>query len=99
MPRQRDDLYAALHAVFVSPNECDSNCEAANLVDGLFAAARSARAVALAITPAAAPGHDESGGTVISLTEAVMGITAGLHRIAEAVGDLADAVREHRTPS
>jgi hypothetical protein len=96
MPRQTDNLYAALHAVLVSPNECDSNGESANLVDGLFAAARSARAVALAITPEAAPGHDESGGTVLSLTEAVMGITAGLHRIAESIGDLAEAVREHR---
>jgi hypothetical protein len=35
------DLKAALYDVFVSPNEMDSNMEAANIVDGLFAIARA----------------------------------------------------------
>ena len=35
------DLRAALSDVFVSPNEMDSNMEAANIVDGLFAIARA----------------------------------------------------------
>lgn len=53
------------------------------------------RMVANAITPrAAAPGHDEPGGTVESLTEAVMGVTAGLCRIAAALHDLAEAICE-----
>lgn len=39
-------------------------------------------------------GHDESGGTVGSLTEAVMGMTAGLFSIADSIRDLAEAVRE-----
>ena len=34
-------LAKALSAVFVSPNESDSNGEAANVVDGLYAIARS----------------------------------------------------------
>lgn len=41
-------------------------------------------------------GHDAAGGLVISLTEAVMGVTAGLMKIAAAISDLADAVREHK---
>jgi hypothetical protein len=42
-------LAEALHQVFISPNECDSNLEAANVVDGLFAVARGLRAIAQAI--------------------------------------------------
>lgn len=53
------------------------------------------RMVAHAITPRdAAPGHDATGGNVASLTEAVMGVTAGLCRIADAIEQLAEAVRE-----
>ncbi len=37
-----------------------------------------------------------AGGTVGSLTEAVMGVTAGLVAIATAIHDLADAVRENK---
>ena len=44
----------------------------------------------------ASPGHDENGGRVGCLTEAVMGVTAGLCRIADAIGDLAEAVRERK---
>ena len=47
--------------------------------------------LAKAITPAnASPGHDEFGNHVSSLTEAVMGIVSGLHKIAEAIEHLAD---------
>ncbi len=50
--------------------------------------------LAHAITPCAVAGHDDAGGHVESLTEAVMGNTAGLMAIAEAIGDLATAFRE-----
>lgn len=51
-----------------------------------------------AITPISAlPGNDAAGGTVNSLTEAVMGVTAGLVRIADAISDLAEAVRERES--
>jgi pyruvate/oxaloacetate carboxyltransferase len=54
-----------------------------------------AKRIANAITPLnAAPGHDATGGTVDSLTEAVMGVTAGLQAIASAIESLAEAVRE-----
>jgi len=49
---------------------------------------RALNKLGYAITPDAFPGHDEAGGTVASLTEAVMGITAGLFAVAE-------AIREH----
>ncbi len=46
------------------------------------------RAAAEAITPSgAAPGRDESGGYVSSLTEAVMSVSSGLHAIADAIRD------------
>ncbi|TXH51882.1 MAG: hypothetical protein E6Q97_17540 [Desulfurellales bacterium] len=46
--------------------------------------------IAQAISADAAPGTDETGGHVNSLTEAVMGVTAGLCKIAEAIEYLAD---------
>ncbi len=39
-----------------------------------------------------APGEDASGGAVGSLTEAVMGVTAGLFKIANALDDIAGAL-------
>ncbi len=48
-----------------------------------------------AITKSGARGaHDAAGVYVESLTEAVMGVTAGLVQIAEALRDVADAMRE-----
>ena len=52
-------------------------------------------ALAGAISPNnAARGEDAAGGTVGSLTEAVMGVTAGLCRIADSVQSLACAVND-----
>lgn len=39
----------AIGATLISPNEFDSNCEPANVVDGLFAIARALNGIALAI--------------------------------------------------
>jgi hypothetical protein len=49
-----------------------------------------------AITPNVVGCQDAAGGHVESLTEAVMGVTAGLVRIADALEELADAVRSAR---
>ena len=67
----------------------DFDSEIANAVaDGFTKLAR-------AITPLSAlAGTDAAGGRVESLTEAIMGVTAGLVQIADAIGDLAEAVRE-----
>lgn len=47
-----------------------------------------------AITARAMQGTDATGGTVYSLTESVMGVTAALVQIADAVNNLAESVRE-----
>lgn len=77
-----------------SPNVADSNLEPANVVDVLQRVSGSIRRVSSAICADDSPGQDETDGTVSCLTEAVMGVTAGLCRIASAIQDLADAVRE-----
>ena len=46
MPDDDDTIQEAIRDVFISPNEEDSNAEPANVVDGLFAIARSLGAVA-----------------------------------------------------
>lgn len=45
----QDVIMTAMYDLFVSPNEPDSNGEAANVVDGLFAIARGLHAVARSI--------------------------------------------------
>ncbi len=57
----------------------------------------AARTIASAITEPVMPGHDETGGTVACLTEAVMGITAGLVQVADALNNIAEAIREGKT--
>ena len=52
------------------------------------------RRLASAITPVAVPGTDAGGGTVESLTEAVMGVTAGLFAIAGAIESVAEVLRD-----
>ena len=59
--------------------------------------AKAVRSIGYAITASAAPGQDETGGHVESLTEAVMGMTAALMQIASAIEDLAEAVREQKS--
>lgn len=83
----------ALIRTLESPDVCDSNGENANVVDAIAYVARAAHRVADSITPKIAPGTDEAGGHVESLTEAVMGVTSGLFRIAEAIESLAEAVK------
>jgi len=56
----------------------------------------SIHTLANSITPSnVLAGHDAVGGTVCSLTEAVMGITGGLCRIAEAINNFADIIDKH----
>jgi phage-related protein len=51
--------------------------------------------IAAAITPQdAEPGKDATGGTVASLTEAIMGVTGGLVKIADSIQALAEAVTQ-----
>lgn len=65
--------------------------------DAIVKIPNSLKSIARAILPDAAGGSDASGSHVDSLTEAVMGVTAGLVSIAEALNNVADALRSHRT--
>ena len=56
----------------------------------------SVKRIASAITPNCTGNSDASGGHVESLTEAVMGTTAGLMAIASAISELAEAVKRSR---
>ena len=77
-----------------SPNVSDTNLENANVVDVIAALASATRRVADAITPIAVPAQDASGGSVASLTEAAIGITGGLHQIANAIRECTEAMRD-----
>ena len=66
-----------------------------NLVEAIIGLAYNTRKIATAITPRdALPGYDATGGTITSLTEAVMGMTGGLVQIADAIQSLAEAVNQ-----
>jgi len=90
------EIKEALAFVFTSPNVADRNADPANVVDVLDGVRGAVRRLSLAILPDAAPGFDAADGEVRSLTEAVMGVTGGLCRIAVAIESLADAVRESK---
>ena len=54
------------------------------------------RSIANSVTPMTASGSiDASGGFVTSLTEAVMGNTRAVVRVAEALEQIAEAIREN----
>lgn len=77
-----------------SPNVADSNMEPANLVDVMSRFATIHARLASGIYPKdVAPCEDASGKHVASLTEAVMGVTAGLMAISYAIDNLAAAQR------
>jgi hypothetical protein len=72
-----------------APADFDED-EVAMAVNGIAVAIEH---LADGITPLdALPGHDAAGGTVTSLTEAVVGLTAGMFKIAEAIERVAEAL-------
>ena len=79
----------------MSPDAGDLSLEPAEIVAAIDRAGGRIHQLAAAITPQGAlRGSDATGVSVGSLTEAVMGVSAGLVRIAEAIDGLADAMRE-----
>jgi hypothetical protein len=68
-----------------------TNEQAEELMDTIVGAADK---IADAITAPVAPGTDASGGTVTCLTEAVMGVSAALNRIADAIDGLSGSISE-----
>lgn len=92
-----EEVADAILATMQSPNVADSNGEQANVVDVINGVAQGLFSLRRSITAQASPGTDETGGHVECLTEAVMGITSGLFKIADAIRELADAVRETKS--
>ncbi len=91
---KNDEIVKSLERCFISPNVADSNFEPANVVDVIDRAARNLAKIAGAITPTGAAAMTTPyGGRVGSLTEAVIYAADSLGKIAEAIGDLASAVR------
>lgn len=63
--------------------------------DAIESLADNAGKIADAITPRnAAHGIDATGGTISSLTEAVMGLTAAMMQIAHAIESVASAIEQ-----
>ena len=89
-----DQVADALREIGISPDAGDSNLEPANLVDVIDRGGHALRRIADAITVNVGPGHDEAGGHIECLTEAVMGVTAGLCRIASALEAIAAAISD-----
>jgi hypothetical protein len=69
----------------------DVNGDVLDVIDSVKDASRR---IANAISADAAPGHDAAGGMVSSLTEALMGLTSAGMAIAEAINNVAEAMRE-----
>lgn len=85
----------AIHESFVSEVFVNRLGNPSNMNDVVRELSGSVEKIARAIVPDnALPGHDAAGGTICSLTESVMGVTAGLYAIASAISDLAEAIRD-----
>ena len=88
-----EELTEVAMRCFTSEAVHNDNLHNENIVDVVSDLASKAAKIAQAITPRdAVAGQDAAGGHVSSLTEAVMGVTAGLCQIAGAIERLADAV-------
>ena len=70
-----------------------------NIVDAITELHKSTKKIANAITPLdACRGTDDSGGSIGSLTEAVMGLTRAMMQIALAISDVACEVKVINNP-
>ena len=83
----------AVRDACISQNVSDQNLEPANVVDVINYVALSLNRVGVAIAPPGAVGRGATGGHVTCLTEAVMDVAASAAQIAEAIENLAGAVR------
>lgn len=86
-----EQVVLAIRLSFMS----DNGVKEVNVVDALGSIARGLESVANAITPSSAlPGEDKTGGNVNSLTESVMGVTAGAVKICNAIDRLGNAIED-----
>lgn len=86
------NLCDALEMCFLTKFEQSRGETTANVTDVIGELARNVKGVCEAITVTAVAGTDAAGGHVSCLTEAVMGVTAGLFQIAAALESVADAL-------
>lgn len=94
----KDQTGEAIREAFItSSGLVNRRLAPANVVDAIGEAGRNVRILADAITPySVVLGTDAEGGHVESLTEAVMGMTKALSRIADAVEMVAAAITDRR---
>jgi hypothetical protein len=91
MKNELNDIASAITDAF----DHDGDDHELNVVTAISNLAHNAKRIADSITDGeASPGRDGLGGHVGCLTESVMSVATGLSKIADAINDLADAVRE-----
>ena len=84
---QLGQVAEALLATLISPNECDSNFESANVVDGLFAIARALHHCARALEGL---GLKDAATPMGALEVVALEVKTGFAGLAQAVDALAD---------
>ena len=89
------EIIDTLERCFIWADDHKSNYEPLNIVGVMDRTAYNLGKIAESITPmSAVPLETPGGGRVGSLTEAVVYVAENLKRIADSIGDLAEAVRE-----
>lgn len=94
---EKDDFHEIIDTIercFISADEHKSNFEPINIVGAMDRTAYNLGKIAESITPTAIPMPTPGGGSVGSLTEAVIYAAENLKMIADSISDLAEAVRE-----
>jgi hypothetical protein len=86
-----NEIAESIERCFISPNVSDSNFEHANIVDVLQRIAYGSGEIASAIsTRGSIPYTDGNGIRIGCLTEAVIGLSVSMNRVADAIFYLAD---------
>ena len=85
------DLSESVALISDAISSSDSDGYSGTLAEATFA---SGRKIANAITKDVCGSHDAAGGYVESLTEAVMGLTASMVKIADAIDRVASAIED-----
>ena len=85
------EIAESIERCFISPNVSDSNFEAANIVDVLQRVANGSGEIADAISRRGSmPYTDRNGIRMGCLTEAVIGLSESMNRVADAIFYMAD---------
>ena len=88
------EIIDTLERCFILEDEHKSTYAPLNIVGAMDRTAYNLGKIAESITPTAIPMPTPGGGSVGSLTEAVIYAAENLKMIADSIGDLAEAVRE-----